>query len=239
MPLLSANSKDIRADAVRALGQVVTNPDMVTADLVTALTPLLSDDDSDVHTNAASVLDKMVTVNPEIADEVAKILTSLLTHEDEDVRTNVVGALAAIYAQQDDLDTLVVLLTDPLNPLERPVAARALFLITLDNPERLEELRAELTTYAASREPIARMWANKTLAMLELAEWAHIVPKDSEERELIKHKLQEFAPQFSHTSYNSYIFYTSYQYNPSFFGEEFDWAAREALDWLEAEVGEE
>lgn len=62
-----------------------------------------------------------------------------------------------------------------------PVAARALFHIALDNPEQLEELRSALKPHASSRGPIARIWANKTLAMLDLAEMARAAEIDREE----------------------------------------------------------
>jgi hypothetical protein len=63
--------------------------------------------------------------------------------------------------------------------------------------------------------------------MLDLAEWAHTAAADAEQCEAIEWKLQKFAP-------GPYS-----QYTPSFFGEEFNWAAEEALDWLREEVGDD
>jgi HEAT repeat protein len=239
IPRLDDESEFVRAAAAAALGEVAeANPDLSTADLVMDLVPLLTSADLSERIYVARLIGQLVDVNPDLANMSLTALTPLLADNESFVNSSittpsttvrflVAETLADIYVQQGDIDALMALLTDPLKSLEHPVAARALFLIALNNPERLEELRAELTAHAAGREPIARIWANKTLAMLDLAEWAHTAAADAEQCEAIEWKLQKFAP-------GPYS-----QYPPSFFGEEFNWAAEEALDWLREEVGDD
>jgi hypothetical protein len=75
-------------------------------------------------------------------------------------------------------------------------------------------LRSQLQELSDSREPIARIWANKTLTMLDLADLARETNlKQGEEREAGKAKLESYM-------------------GAEFFGEDFTWAAEEALDWI-------
>jgi ethanolamine ammonia-lyase large subunit len=100
------------------------------------------------------------------------------------------------------------------------VAGRALFLVALRDPSHQGAIRDELRSLADSREPHIRIAANQTLEMLGVADLAHTAALDAEQRDEITNKLQRFT-------------------DINFFGEDFSWAAQEALDWLEQQGTEE
>jgi hypothetical protein len=110
-------------------------------------------------------------------------------------------------------------------PAHRLIAglAQCGVLATTDLSGRLERaFRATLMTesYALSPRPIARLWSNKLLVMLDLADLAHPAERPStEQRAQIQAQLAAAA-------------------STTFFGEDFTWAAQQASDWLEQHARE-
>jgi hypothetical protein len=101
------------------------------------------------------------------------------------------------------------------------VAARALFLMALEEAEQLNSIRSELVERATSREPITRIEANQALFLLDkIAAPAHAAdPADEESWEERTRRLES---------------YTEFD----FFGPEFTWAAGEARDWMAQRAAE-
>jgi hypothetical protein len=158
-------------------------------------------------------------------------LSELLRHSEPELREAARDALARVYAyqtlQQDEMnDLLFEQLTHKYNAFVRPIAARTLFLIVLhhDSPSRQQAtaIRKRLEDISTSFEPMERIWANRTLQMLDLAEQAHTAANDTDQQDKIRKQWQTFS------------------YLPdsdiNFFSEDFTWAAQEAVDWLEEEI---
>jgi vesicle coat complex subunit len=221
--LLSNPDTFVRSSAASTLGRVVqANPALATTTLAAALTTLLSDQDSTVRYWAADALGSLVQANPSATTALSAALIKSLSDQDRDVRTATTTTLARVYAIQysapNQWDTLLLLLTDPIQPITRPVAARALFLIALNNPTDSARMRVLLNSpqYATSHEPIARIWANKTLALLDLADLASsgISDEKNHDSQMVIDKLSNYS-------------------SADFFGDDFIWAADEARTWVE------
>jgi HEAT repeat protein len=175
-------------------------------------------EDSDVRFSAADALGQVVAAQPEVTSQVVDALLALLSDEDSSVRSRAAYTLTLVYAHQilqtGENDYLLLdKLTDPLNARERPVAVHALFLVVLGDPDRGQAIRHSLEGLSISHEPMARIWANITLQILKLADLAHTAADTPSQQEEITDQLSQFT-QFD------------------FFGEDFTWAAQEALNWL-------
>jgi len=207
----------MRFGAAYALGRVGMASPAVAPRAAEALAGLLTDEASSVRFGAACALREMGMTNPEIAPQAAEALLGLLADEESGVCSRAADALAMIYAaqvsQRGVAEPLFVHLTNPLNSHDRRVASRALFLVTLRDPSRQKPIQDELKSLADRPEPHVRIAANQTLEMLYIADLAHTAASDAKQRDEITSKLQSFV-------------------DVTFFGENFSWAAREALNWL-------
>jgi HEAT repeat protein len=218
--LLSNEDSNVRNSATDALGQVgAAQPKVVTVQVLDALLRLLSNEDSNVRDSAANALGQVGAAQPKVVTiQVVDALLRLLSNEDSNMRDSAADALVQVYTHQtlqtDGNNALLFnKLTDPLSARERPVAAHALFLVVLHDPERSQDIRGRLEELSTSHEPIARLWANITLQMLDLVDLAHTAADTPSQQEEITDQLSQFT-QFD------------------FFGEDFTWAAQEALNWL-------
>ena len=123
------------------------------------------------------------------------------------------------------------------NTLERPVAARALFLKALQESNPDADIGEELLKLSDSVEPMERIWANKTLAMLDLATQAHAAAElEGKEREEATNRLRTLCGWHDYMSGCRSHYSSSEEIN--FFGQDFTWAVEEAVNWLE-ELGNE
>jgi hypothetical protein len=107
---------------------------------------------------------------------------------------------------------------DPLNSLERPIAMHVLFTVALHDPARGKAIRDRLESDldARSSDPITRIWSNKTLALLGLADQAHAAITATKQWDQISCKLGQLS-----------------QTEQSVFDKDLSAAAREARDWME------
>ena len=213
------DASTVRLAAAGGLGAVgVAVPD-VAPQAVAGLVELLGDDDWNVRSAAAGGLGAVGAAVPDVAPQAVARLVELLGDDDANVRSAAASALAAAYAahyRHGDQQVLLGKLVNPLESLERPIAARALFLIVLKHPGYEDTIRQQLGPIASSPAPIARVWANKTFAMLDLIDLAHetVGRRDTKQ-------------QIDTTS-----LYRAR--NMGFFGEEYTWAAWQALNWMES-----
>ena len=177
---------------------------------------VLTDEKSSVRSSAASALAQVGAANPEVVPQLAKALVRLLDDEDSDVRSSaayILGQLMAINPEVTTPHTLFMFLTTPLDSQDRVFACRAIFFIALRDQSRQKPIQDELKSLADRPEPHVRIAANQTLEMLYIADLAHTAASDAKQRDEITSKLQSFV-------------------DVTFFGENFSWAAREALNWL-------
>jgi HEAT repeat protein len=228
--LLADPDMNVRGSAASAIERAVAKrPELITTQVLESLVNQLADPDNiELRAIAADTIGEVVDASPGTATpKVAEALTNLLIDYYEVVRTKAGQALTKVYAHQalqaevthqsDLLDTtLFPKLIDPLNSLERPIVARAIFIVALHDSDRNEMLQSRLKELSSSHRPIDRIWANTTLQMLDLAAMAHTAAKDETQRAEIISKLEEFAAS---------------EYEKPF-GSEFTWAAREARVWL-------
>ena len=212
--LLSNRNPFLRPIASNLDEVLMANPELVLQQHIEKLVDLLSDDSV-----SAPVVGKLMANNPSYASE--EVIQSLRKQlENSATHSDAVLVLAHAYAHQDS-PFLLEKLTDPRNTLERPVAARALFFKALQQPNQDADIGEELLKLSKSQEPLVRIWANKTLAMLDLATQAHAAAElEGEQREEVDNRLRNFREL-------------------DFFGEDFTWAANEALYWLEKRKNEE
>jgi hypothetical protein len=95
---------------------------------------------------------------------------------------------------------LFLTLRDSSNALEQQVAIRALFLIALRDSEQAQHIRValETDTYKDSPRPITRLWSNKLLVMLDLADLVHPAqPFSDEQRAQVRRQLEADASTYS------------------------------------------
>jgi hypothetical protein len=159
----------------------------------------------------------------------------LLKDQSSAVRQAARAALESIYTHQivqlgATNDALFAKLLDPLNALERPIAAHVLFSIALNSPARSQDIRRQLLSTARTLEgdPIAQVWINKTLALLDLADLAHSATSDIRQWDTIVTKLEHFS------NLDNQYYYSPYNAQPaSFIGNDFISAASEAHSWLD------
>jgi hypothetical protein len=97
------------------------------------------------------------------------------------------------------------------DPLSRTVAARALFERALSNIEESRRIRTILKVdgFSKATEPVTRLWSNRVLAMLDLADLAHLAAHNNVQSMPIKLRLDSLA-------------------SADFFGDDFVWAATQA-----------
>jgi HEAT repeat protein len=224
--LLGTGYPDLRRSVMQALQQgVAVNSALATPAMASALRPLLKDKDTAVRSYATRAFIRAVEVNPALAtNELTEALQALLQAPEGDIRSSATALLGQIYANQvlqgGADDPLFDRLGDRLNRLERTIAARALFLIVLNDTGDLAHshaIRARLGSLADSPEPIIHIWANRTLKLLELADLA----RSASTLEAIQRTPIQSLLQISSSSYYS-----------KFFGEDFNWAAERATSWL-------
>ncbi|MGB0385560.1 MAG: sister chromatid cohesion protein PDS5 [Ardenticatenaceae bacterium] len=238
LSLLSDKNRDVRASAASAVGQLLEgDSQLVTEQVIAALLPLLSHEDSDVRVRAASAVRQVR--EPQLAEQVLQALLPLLSDENSEVRHPATSAVGRAYAHQKDEAFLFDTLTASQNALQRPVAARALFLIALQDPTRGQGIHGHLEELAKSPEPIERIWANKTLAMLEVAPQAHEAAKlDGEPLEEAARRLQKLC-EWDYRRRRCATTGSSHHETPYIFGEDFAWAVGEALNWLDEQTNEQ
>ncbi|MGB0383603.1 MAG: HEAT repeat domain-containing protein [Ardenticatenaceae bacterium] len=208
--------------AASSLGQVlIANPQLAQPQHIEKLLALLSEE-SYIYYHLAIGLGKVLAINPSYAEEAIPLLQDQLKNSS----THFEAVLMLSYAYiHEEPHTLLEKLTDPRNTLERSVAAQALFLITLQEPSRDANIREELQKLSNSPEPMERIWANKTLAMLDIAAEVYQSCTNEKECERSASRLQQI-----HDLRNDSV---------NFFGEEFTWAAWQAFTWLEEQGNEE
>ncbi|MGB0385394.1 MAG: sister chromatid cohesion protein PDS5 [Ardenticatenaceae bacterium] len=225
---LSHPDEQVRSNAILAVGQVLANDELLASQYIEQLLNLLSDSESSVRSRATVALGQVLANHMALAELHIDRLFILLSDSDQSVRDHAAYALAQVYIHQEQLrdeisNRLLAQLTHPLNTLERPFAAHALFLVALYNeaPPREEPVAigGRLQTLSTSVEPIERIWANITLQMIGLADEAHLALKDEAQREQIRRQLHTYSDLPAS--------------DINFFGEEFAWAAGQAHNWLE------
>jgi hypothetical protein len=231
LPLLKDTDSYVRANAASALGQAATNPQANAAEVIAALLPLLKDSGSGVRDNAVSALSQAATNPRANAVEVVAALLPLLEDSNAYMRDNAATAITQAYTTwgsttaEDARIRIFETLTDSHNPQMRPIAARALFLIALRYQKQEQHIHVELDTdtYARSREPIARLWSNKVLTMLEIVDLVHPAqPLTPEQRKKMLDTLELYGSRELGSTH--------------FFGEDFTWAAKQASDWLKQQA---
>ena len=216
----------MRSNAVFALGEAARNPQGNPSAIVAALLPLLNDDDDEgmvmVRSSVTTALGQAASNPQGNPTEIVAALLPFLNDANFTVRNNAAIALTEAYAKPGQLATdpahtyLFTTLIDPVKALGRPSAARALFKIALRDPVQAQAIRATLETdaYTRSPQPITRLWSNKLLTMLELVTWVQpAAPLTAEQRTQLQARLEAAKAT-------------------SFFGEDFTWAAGEAISWL-------
>jgi HEAT repeat protein len=226
----------ISFEAVLILRKVLAaNPELAQPQYIEKLVDLLSE--QYIDEGLAPVVGNIVANNSLYASQ--EVIQSLQKQlENSGTHSNAVLVLAHAYIHREP-PFLLEKLTDPRKTLERPVAARALFLITLREPSRDTNIRKELQKLSNSPEPMERIWANKTLAMLDLASQAHQAAElDDEQRKGVTDRLQNLC-QWNDYKRRCITTHFFREENLNFFGEEFTWAAGEAHNWMEKKTNEE
>ncbi len=225
--LLTDPDVRVRIGVGEPLGHVVkANPGIVpqvTGAFVTLLLSERGDEGWNVKDSTAQAFARVVIDDPRVATpQVTEALLQLLGYEESFVRASGVQALEQVAVANPKLapvadNALFARLTDPLDTSERSFAARALFRAALHNLTREETIRSCLEALSTSREPIARIWANTTLQMIDLTYMVHRAPDDPSQRREVRGKLEILK-------------------NAEFFGENFTWAAEETLSWLDQQA---
>jgi len=205
--------------AAPALGEVGTAHREVASQVVEVLMPLAIDKECDPDDRARVIiaLGQVGATHAEYAPQAIDILVPLLSDEDRDVRDSAASALVRLWAaqaqQKGEATALLASLASPLDSQKRLIAGRALFLVALQSPSQSTEIRNELQELSERRAPYLRIAANRTLQMLGFADWAWQAINDPEQRDEIEARLRDWQ-------------------SASFFGEEVNWAAGEALEYI-------
>ena len=240
--MISVSDPSRNSEAAYALGEVlVANPKLVQPQHIEKLVNLLLYPHF-FGEGLATLVGKIVTIDSsytsqETLDSLRKQLENSQTH------SGAVLVLAHVYIHEDP-HILLEKLTDPRNTLERPVAARALFLKALQEPSKGAEISQALQKLSNSKEPMERIWANKTLAMLNLASEAHAAAElEGEQREEATKTLRtlcRWKEWWPNVNLCKPIDTNPFDEEPpNFSGKEFTWAVREAMTWLWEQGNEE
>ncbi len=210
--MLEDDDPDMRRRAVETLGQVLdANPKMLTAQMVEALTRVLADDDLSVRASAVYAFGQIVSANPDIiTTQTIEALVRTSVQYNETWREVCDHRLL----QPNEIEVLVTILTDRLNAQARNAAAHVLFYVALYDQESARIVCDRLEELTTRHEPISQMWANMTLEMINLADLAQTAATDPSQFQPVIYKLARLQGTW-------------------FFGEDFAWAAGEALYWLQ------
>lgn len=209
----------VRLEAVYVLGQVLAaTPDAVPS-LLDALYDALEDNDADMHYAALLALETVVLAHPPFVAQSVEVFASQLTDQNPSIQEAaalVLEDILAIYPEAPVPSSLFEHLTNPQHSALRMVARRTLFNIALRDPERYGVIHAEVASLAENSQLITRMTANRTLAMLDVASLTHTLLMDVEDSHKAIATLQAM-------------------YGATFFGDDFMWAALEAVSWLQGQ----
>jgi HEAT repeat protein len=168
------------------------------------------------RSSVIAALGKVGATYTETAPQIVDTLVSLLSDESEEVRNGAMQALAFVRASQaqreGELTPLLASLADPLDNRGRLIAGRALFLVALQDPSQSAEIQNALEELSQHRSPHLRIAANQTLQMLSFANLTWLSINNTEQHE-IPSRLHDWQ-------------------SASFFGEEVNWAAGEALEHI-------
>ncbi len=226
--LLNDRDEIVRSDAVAGLASIADEKPVIAARLVEPLLVLLNDRNTSISGNAAHALVSIAMADPSaVPQHIFPTLYNILNSYELAIQYDSYAASfnernliwqATTLTQSDQ--TLIAMLGNPLDSSKRPLAALTLFERALHRSSSLQPLRLELQPFAEGTEPIARLWANITLHLFDIADMAHQANDDPAKRDLlVRELLRRSAPSAAQGPSR-----------PFFFAD--DIAAQEALVWL-------
>ncbi|PDW02527.1 HEAT repeat domain-containing protein [Candidatus Viridilinea mediisalina] len=200
-PLLTEASSDMQWLAVLVLSHVTPNSSEAAAAVVDALLPLLIDQKQDLNPNFSMhvllihALGQAAANGSEaVASRVVDTLTPMLTNTDAfNLQVDEETLSAALSNALSGFSATTLLSMLETSPHERtfmrPHGARALSMQALRDPAwytadaNVQSLQAALLPLRTSSDPLARYWASRTLALLDLvlithhAAWIEVTPQ--------------------------------------------------------------
>lgn len=200
---------ELRYGLLALIGEA--KPDMAPK-ILDGLLEAMKEGDSYNRTHVLGAIATLVRTNQHLVTEelVAELRAGMNNPyiSTETVYEGLAAYYAYRYARPEQWDTLFRRLTDPLVPAERPLAERAMFLIALDDQAHIAQIRERLAPLAAGEAPIARVWANKALQLLDIAEFAHKTAATSGEAH--KEQLQQLKNYPGLYSFDSGLFWAAW-----------------------------
>jgi hypothetical protein len=189
------------------------------------------DEDSSQRLLAIKLIQKMVNayaMSP--TDSLVNVLIKRLGDDNTDVRSIAADTLPIIYARQIlhsemTTNTLALKLIHPLKALERPVAARSLFLVALQDSLQQDEIEDLLNAMLINSEPHARIAINQALVMLRVAK----LEQESLAGRKINSAIIDYMNVLHATGYESQRFYD----------DDVSWATDKALARIDQIVSED
>lgn len=222
---------------VRMLDTVVeSRPELVYGGIMDALRIFYTDESIDVgaRSSAGWALGQVAIADADLYQSIEDLLGKQLGKED--IRDTAASALTLMYTHHYTAtdQQLYDKLFNPHDPLVRPIAAQTIFKIGLQDSTQLDVLRQRLNLYVNSKEPLERIWANKTLQLLDLAEQAHEAVKDPSQKVEIENRLRNSSSSYKD---NADIYYLGSEPKlPTFYGPDFETALKAALYWIDEQT---
>ena len=231
-------SRDVEAsrDLLSAIASVAeANPELVSSNTIQDLGQLLTDP------RAAGQL------RTQTASALADIATLRSNHLSRDRDTSGCG----IAVKQDEIEEAMITLwsykgressadgflsnklADPKDAEARRYAARALFLIALNHPERASEIAGRLNDSAGASPPWPQVLANTVSQMLPFTDQAYAATETISTAGWQSEAAYEYVfNQFASTSLGEQYSKSTQRLVPAFFGSDIAWASGEVVPWL-------
>jgi HEAT repeat protein len=223
------NIKFVEVAALEQIG--LANPASA-QQIAETLTAWLSRADNSNSEKTGQAIQHIILAHPQAGAEIEQTLDDLIINENAGIRTQATNVLAHVYAVRvtdiDDTNALFLALQDARKAVQRPIAARALFLAGLRVPALRTSIMERLEPLAQSAEPHIRIEANRALQMLMLTDT--LLPGDdtaaSSNRSVSRaYILSRFAVQETTGSILD-------ESPVLLFDEQMTWAATQTVAWM-------